>query len=101
MSEGTSSVLAAISEEMAGAVERAGKSVVTVNARRRLPATGIVWSDGVIVTADHVVERDEDITVILPGGKEAAATLAGRDPGSDLAVLKVNEGGFSAATLAP
>jgi S1-C subfamily serine protease len=101
MAEGTSSVLAAISDELASAVERAGKSVVTVNARRRLPATGIVWKDGVIVTADHVVERDEDITVILPGGKEAAATLAGRDPGSDLAVLKVNEGSFSAATLAP
>jgi len=101
MSEGTSSVLAAISEEMAGAVERAGRSVVTVNARRRLPATGIAWKEGVIVTADHVVERDEDITVTLPGGQEAAATLAGRDPGSDIAVLKIAEGGVTTAQLAP
>jgi S1-C subfamily serine protease len=94
MSEPTS--LTAFSDALADAVERAAASTVTVNARRRLPASGIAWTgDGVIVTADHVIERDEQITVILPGGTEVPATIAGRDPGSDIAVLRV------AATLAP
>ena len=93
----SSSLLASLSDELAGAVERAGAGVVTVDARRRHPASGIVWSaDGLIATANHVVERDEEIEVGLPDGRTAAATLVGRDPGSDLAVLRVE-----AADLSP
>lgn len=87
-----------LSEQMADAVERAAASVVTVNARRRLPATGIVWSvNGDIVTASHVVERDEDISIFLPDGEEIAATLAGRDPSTDLALLRVERDGLTPA----
>ncbi|MDP2661095.1 MAG: trypsin-like peptidase domain-containing protein [Dehalococcoidia bacterium] len=94
--------LAQLSEEMAGAVERAGQAVVAVDARRRLPASGIVWpGSGVVVTADHVLERDEDITVTLAGGQKLAATLAGRDPGSDVAVLRLNGAAPGPAELAP
>ncbi len=94
--------LARFSEELAGAVERAGRSVVAVDARRRLPASGIVWpGSGVVVTADHVLERDEDITVTLAGGQKLAATLAGRDPGSDVAVLRLNDTAPGPAELAP
>ena len=71
---GTSSVLEQLSNDMAGAVERAGRGIVRVNGRRRLPATGVVWSvDGdtaYVVSANHVVERDEDITVTSPEGGE-------------------------------
>ena len=75
---------------LAGAVERAGAGVVTVDARRRLPASGIIWSaDGLVVTANHVVERDEEIVIGLPDGRKADATLAGRDPGSDIALLRI------------
>ena len=97
MAERTEGLLAAISDEIASAVERAGRSVVTVHARRRIPATGVAWQNGVVVTADHVLERDEDIRVSLAGGQEVAATLAGRDPGSDLAVLRVAEAGLDPA----
>ena len=46
-----------LSEELEQAVADSGPVVVRVEARRRLPASGIVWSpDGVIVTAHHVVE---------------------------------------------
>jgi S1-C subfamily serine protease len=90
------SFLASVSDELAGAVERAGESVVTVDARRRHPATGIVWSDdGLIVTANHVVERDEEIEVGLPDGRTAAAALVGRDPGSDLALLRIDATGLT------
>lgn len=82
--------LVAISNELAGAVERAGKSVVAVNARPRIASSGVHWRQGVIVTAEHTVKHDEEITIAIPGGGSLPATLAGRDPGTDLAVLKVD-----------
>ncbi|MGH2618834.1 MAG: S1C family serine protease, partial [Thermomicrobiales bacterium] len=86
----SSSLLASVSDELAGAVERAGAGVVTVDARRRHPASGIVWNnDGLIATANHVVERDEEIEIGLPDGRSANAALIGRDPGSDLALLRI------------
>ena len=83
-----SDVLQSLSEEMATLTEQIGGSVVRVEARRRLPASGVVWEKGVIVTANHVVERDEDIQIGLPNGEKVPATLVGRDPSSDLAVLR-------------
>ncbi len=83
-------VLARLSTDMESAVERASQSTVTVYGRRRLPGTGVIWTnDGWVVTANHIVERDEDIEVGLPDGSRVAATLRGRDPGSDLALLSV------------
>jgi S1-C subfamily serine protease len=85
-------VLEDLSKATAEAVERAGRSVVRVEGRRRLPATGIAWSnDGAIVTAHHVLERDEEIEIGLPDGGKAQATVAGRDRATDLAVLRVKE----------
>ncbi len=83
--------LAEFSDALSGVVAAAGRSVVAVNARRRLPSSGLVWSDdGTIVTADHGVEREEEITITAPDGTEIAAHLIGRDPGTDIAVLKVD-----------
>src|SRR5215213_10087557 len=80
--------LAAFSDALADAVAQAGRSIVRVDGRQRQPASGIVWSsDGLIVTADHVVERDDDLQVGLPDGTTVRATLVGRDAGSDLALL--------------
>jgi S1-C subfamily serine protease len=90
-------VLAALSDQLASAVERAGRSIVRLEARRRQPASGVIWSsDGLIVTADHVLEREEDLQVGLPNGESAAATIVGRDPGTDLAVLRVSAQGAQA-----
>jgi S1-C subfamily serine protease len=84
------------SDSLAAAVEKAAKSVVTVDARGRLPATGFVWSaNGEILTADHVVQRDDNINVTLPDGTTHSATVVGRDPTSDLALLKVDAGGLN------
>ncbi|MCB8959639.1 MAG: trypsin-like peptidase domain-containing protein [Ardenticatenales bacterium] len=87
-----SDILQQLSVGMAGAVETAGPSVVRVEARRRLPATGIVWSaDGLIVTANHIVRRDDKIKVGLADGNTVEAELVGRDPTTDLAVLRVSD----------
>jgi S1-C subfamily serine protease len=80
-----------LSQGMAQAAETAGASIVRVEARRRLPATGIVYAAGLVLTASHVVEREDDIRVGLPAGQVVVASLVGRDPGSDLAVLRLTE----------
>lgn len=84
--------LSAFSDGLADAVERAATSIVTVNGRRRLPASGIVWDGQTVVTASHVVERDDDLTIDLPDGTTVPATLVGRDHGSDLVVLSAELG---------
>ena len=83
-----SETLQALSNGLADAVERVGRSVAAVHARRRIPASGVVWRPGVIVMTHHTLERDEDLSVTLDGGAQVPATLAGRDPGTDLAVLR-------------
>lgn len=80
-----------LSNDLASAVERAAKSVVAIHARPRIPSSGVIWRPGVIVTTDHTTERDDDITVTLTDGRTVPATLAGRDPSTDLAVLRVAE----------
>jgi S1-C subfamily serine protease len=96
-----SNPLTALSEAMADAVARAGAATVLVNARRRFPASGIAYAPDLILTADHVVERDEEITGVLPDGSEIKASVAGRDPGSDLAVLRLERASASTAEPAP
>src|SRR5690606_9803017 len=86
------SALAALSNDLANAVEQAAQWTVAVKARRRFPASGIAWSsDGLIVTADHVLERDDDIVVGLPTGMDVSARIVARDPRSDIAVLRVQQ----------
>jgi len=89
-------VLQDLSDALAAAVEAMGPAVVQVEARRRLPASGVVWSsDGIIVTAHHVVRRDENISVGLSDGKTVPAALVGRDPTTDLAVLRAQTAGLT------
>jgi len=64
--------LLALSNDLAAAVERAGRAVVGVNARARLGSTGVHWRGGLIVTADHTVQADEEITVTRPDGRAVA-----------------------------
>lgn len=90
-------LLAGLSDQLAALAAAGEAHVVRVEGRRRSPATGIVWSaDGVLVTAHHTLERDEDVRVGLPSGDEVSAEVLGRDPSTDLAALRV-----SAASLSP
>jgi S1-C subfamily serine protease len=93
-------LLADLSNEMADAVEAAARSTLLVNGRQRYPASGIAIGADLVLTADHVVERDEDISIVTPEGRESAAQLVGRDPASDVAVLRVPDAGLTAATQA-
>jgi len=84
-----SSTWRALSTESAGAVEKAGSSIVAIHARRRIPASGVHWRSGIVVTAEHALERDEEITVRLPDRQTVVGMLAGRDPSTDIAILKI------------
>jgi serine protease DegQ len=85
----STSVLETISNEFAAAAEAVGPSVVAIYARRWMPGSGVVWRPGVVVTADHNIRREEDITIVGADGKTTKADLVGRDPSTDLAILKL------------
>jgi len=65
-------VLVELSDALADAAELAGRSTVLVNARRRMPASGIIFAADLVVTAEHIIEKDEDISVVLADGTEIA-----------------------------
>lgn len=91
------SPLVALSDAMVEAVSRAGAATVLVDARRRFPASGIGFGPSLVLTADHVIEREDDLRVVLPDGREVAASLAGRDPSTDLALLRLQGAGLVVA----
>jgi serine protease Do len=78
------------SNELAGIAQRLSPFVVSVGARRRYPSSGLLWGPNVIVTAAHTVQQDEDIALTTADGKVLGACLIGRDPGTDIAVLKAD-----------
>jgi S1-C subfamily serine protease len=82
------SQLVELSNALASATELAAANVVAVHSESRGSGSGVIWRSGVIVTSEHALRRDEDIRVTLADGRVAQATLAGRDPSTDLAVLK-------------
>ena len=83
--------LTAFSSQLADAVQTAAGWTVSVQARRGPAASGIALAPDLVLTADHVVDpsRENDIRLVLPHGTDITATLVGRDPASDLAVLRV------------
>lgn len=84
------SALRALSDDLAGAVERAAKSIVAIHARPRIPASGVYWRDGIVVATSHTIRRESDIAVTLHDGSRVRARLRGRDGGTDLAILELD-----------
>jgi S1-C subfamily serine protease len=90
------------SNALADAVDRVGPSVVRVEAGRRRPASGFVWSaDGLIVTAAHGFESEDGLEVVLESGEVRPATLLGADPSSDIALLRTEGVALPLAERAP
>jgi len=92
-----SAELIELSNALAQATDHAAASVVAVHTEARGSSSGVIWREGVIVTAEHALRRDEEIQATLPNGRVVAATLAGRDPSTDLAILKCPDTGGSSA----
>jgi S1-C subfamily serine protease len=86
-----SSRLVELSDALAEATERAAASAVAVHTESRGSSSGVIWRAGIVVTAEHALRRDEEIQVTLPDGRVASASLVGRDPSTDIAVLKCEQ----------
>jgi len=80
-----------LSKEISKAVEEAGKSVVAVDGRSGHTSSGIVWRRDSIITATHAIRQDTNIGIVFAPGRSVVARLAGRDRGTDLALLKLDE----------
>ncbi len=88
-----------LSNTFVSAVQRAASSVVAVHGRHRTNSSGILWRDGLVVTSDSALRRDEHLHITLPSGETVAATLKGRDSSTDLAVLAYEHAGAAAAAF--
>jgi S1-C subfamily serine protease len=99
--EETLDALSALSDGIADAVEQIGPKVVQVNGRRRRSASGVVYAPELVLTASHVLEREEDLSVGTHDGRTLSARFVGRDPSTDLAVLRTESLNVDAATPAP
>ncbi|HYG69942.1 MAG TPA: trypsin-like peptidase domain-containing protein, partial [Anaeromyxobacteraceae bacterium] len=85
-----------LSNRLTALAREAAGSVLRVDGRRRGSASGVAFSaDGLVVTAHHTLEHDEEVTLGLPSGDVVAAEVVGRDPSTDLAVLRVASGGLA------
>lgn len=96
---GGTGALLGLSNNMADAVERAGRSIVAINGRHHTPSSGLHWKEGVIVTAAHTIERDGAIPVTLPDGSTVQAASAGSDSSTDLAVLRIENASLPVADI--
>jgi len=92
--------LAELSSMLSDAVDRAASYIVAIHARRRIPSSGVVWRDGVIVSASHTVRRDGTVRIALPDGTNAEANVIGRDAVTDLVVLRAPDLSLAAAPRA-
>jgi S1-C subfamily serine protease len=88
------SELTNVSNQLADAVQAAGAWTVRVQARRGPAASGIALSADQVLTADHVVDpsREDSIRIGLPDGSEVGGSVVGRDPATDLAILRIASG---------
>jgi S1-C subfamily serine protease len=93
------SPLVALSNELATLAEKVAPSVVAIHGRRHTPSSGVQWRKDLIVTAEHALRRDEDITITLSKGESTRAKLVGRDAGTDLALLSVD--GLATPAVSP
>lgn len=81
------SPLEQLSAAMADRVADAARSVVAVHTRRTR-ASGFVWRPGCIVSSEEALPEDEEVEIVLPGGATVAAKVAGRDPTTDIVLLR-------------
>ena len=79
-----------LSNQFAEVAQQTGKLVVAVHGGRRVAGSGILWRPGIVVTACHMLRRSDDSEIAFDGQSRHKARLLGRDPGTDVAVLGID-----------
>jgi S1-C subfamily serine protease len=87
MTEATA--FAALSQTVASTARHGAPLVAGLDWGGRHHISGVLWRQGVLVTSDQSLPDAEGYTAVLPGGARVAATLAGRDPATNVAVLRL------------
>src|SRR5213593_554382 len=94
----SSAILESVSNAIVNVADKLSPSVVRIGAGRWRGGTGTVWSkDGHIVTSNHVLGRTNEIEVGFSDGTKHVAKVVGRDPYSDIALLKVDSDNLTPA----
>ena len=88
-----------LSNQFAEIAEQSGRFIVAVHGGRRVAGRGIVWRPGIVVTGSHMLRRTEDVEVTFGGESRHKAMFLGRDPGTDVAVLKLDNRDSAAPEL--
>lgn len=84
-------LLHTISNMIPDVVDSIAGSTPLVNARKRLPTSGLLYQPDLVLTVDHGVEKEEGIEVFLPTSGVTLGKLVGRDSGSDLALIRLEK----------
>lgn len=82
--------LTALSDSIAALAAGAAPGLVTLYPGVRSQRTAMLWQPNVLVTSEQNLPEGTAIPAILPGGGRATATLAGRDPGTNVAALRLD-----------
>ena len=90
--------LTSLSASLSGLVAATAPSIVAIHSHRAL-SSGFIWKTGMIVTADEALADEGEVAVTLSGGKRISATIAGRDPTTDIALLRADIGAVSPIAL--
>ena len=96
----SASGLERLSAELAAVVAKHAPAAVSISSERSV-SSGFLWRPGLIVTADEALEEDGNVEVTLAGGAVVAAVVAGRDPATDVALLRIERKDAPAAALVP
>src|SRR4051812_39462793 len=96
----STAALETFSSAVSELVARAASNLVAIHSHRSR-SSGFIWRPGLIVTADEALADEGEISVTLPGGESLPATLAGRDPSTDIALLHVDRASLQPAWLGP
>jgi S1-C subfamily serine protease len=83
-------ILKKLSQEFSEIVEQTSQSIVLVQGRR-FPCSGIVWQKNLIIAPDHSISKEDHLQIRNSSGDLITATVAGRDPSLDIAILKTTE----------
>jgi S1-C subfamily serine protease len=93
--------LVALSNALAALTAEAGRRTIAVRNPSGGTISGFIWRTGLAVTAHEGLEADDEAEVLTPSGTAVTATLAGRDPSTDVALLRFDTGDLPDWTAAP
>src|ERR1700686_2089640 len=84
-------LLAQFSNALATRAELAKNAVVAIRLAHGRHMTGMVWRSGIVVTSEQSLPRNDDFELLAAGGSIVAASIAGRDPSTNIAILRLAE----------